>query len=478
MKPLLLLSLVVLTLSGCASVAPGSQPVAKLDPAKLGLVQNAITWPEAGWWQRYNDPQLNALVDEAVVGSPSIARAQARLDKANAAIQRSGSALLPRLDADYTLTREHIPTTYIYPAPLGGSVQTDNRLALDFSYELDFWGKNRALLNSAVEQSAASKVDAQAARIMLAGAVVKAYLNLQDAFAQHQVLEDVIKQRDNVISITNGRFRAGLDTQVEVKQAESALAAARVELTQLETRTAQLRNQISALAGAGPDRGHSLLPAKLTVPANEIPTSIPLELLSRRPDVVAALWRAEAANQDITAARAMFYPNVNLNAFVGAQTLGVSALFKSGSFTSGVGPAISLPIFHGGALNANLADKKADANLAIADYNQTVLDAVQQVADALDAIRMLGREAQEQRAARDAIDAAYSLALSRYKEGLGNYLTVLVAQDSVMTQALRDTDIHMRAYQLDADLARALGGGFAPAPATATAKNPAQNSPK
>jgi NodT family efflux transporter outer membrane factor (OMF) lipoprotein len=468
-------SLLVVSLTGCALVNPSPPPAAKLDPAKLGLVQSAITWPSAGWWQRYDDAQLNALVDEAVVGSPTITRARARLDKANAAVQRSGAALLPRLDADYSLTREHLSSTYIYPAPLGGSVQTDNRLALDFSYELDFWGKNHALLNSAVEQHAASEVDAQAARIVLAGAVVKAYLNLQDAFAEHQVLEGVIKQRDNVISITNGRFRAGLDTQVEVKQAESALAASRVELTRLETRTAQLRNQISALVGAGPDRGHALVPVKLTVPANEIPLSIPLELLSRRPDVVAALWRAEAANHEITAARAMFYPNVNLNAFVGLQTLGVNALFKPGGFISGIGPAITLPIFHGGALNANLADKKADADLAIADYNQTILDAVQQVADALDAIRMLGREQQEQRTARDAIDTAYSLALSRYKEGLGNYLTVLIAQDSVMTQALRDTDLQMRAYQLDADLARALGGGFAPTPAT---QNPAQNSPK
>jgi NodT family efflux transporter outer membrane factor (OMF) lipoprotein len=467
----LLSPVLVLILSGCALISPGNKPAAKIDPVKLGLQQTTVSWPQAGWWQRYGDAQLDTLVDEALANAPSITRARARLDKANAAVRVSNAALLPHVDANYNLTREHLPSDYIYPPPLGGSVQTDNRLALDFGYEIDFWGKNRALLNEAVAQSAAAGVDEQAARIMLSGAVVKAYLNLQNAFAQAQVLEDVIKQRNDVLAITNGRFGAGLDTQVEVKQAESALAAGRVTLIQTQTRIAQLRNQVAALVGAGPERGASLAPQALTASTGEVPSSIPLDLLGHRPDVVAALWNAEAANQAITAARARFYPNVNLNGFVGVQSLGTGALLNSNSFLAGIGPAVTLPIFHGGELNANLAGRRADADIAVADYNQTVLDAVQQVADAVDAIHMLSRERQQQRLARDAIDAAYSVALSRYKEGLGNYLSVLIAQDSVMTQSLRDTDLRIRAYQLDADLARALGGGYAPPAATDTAAN-------
>ena len=141
---------------------PGPEPVPALDATQLGLTgQNAI-WPADHWWQRYGDSQLDALVDEALANSPSMSSAQARLAQANAAVSTARSSLLPKVDANYTLNREHLSKQYIYPAPLGGSVVSDNRLALDFSYELDLWGKNRSRLKSAVSQQAAAAADAQA----------------------------------------------------------------------------------------------------------------------------------------------------------------------------------------------------------------------------------------------------------------------------------------------------------------------------
>ncbi len=323
------------------------------------------------------------------------------------------------MDANYTLTREHLPKNYIYPPPTGGSVVSDNRLALDFSYELDFWGKNRARLQAAVSQRDAADADAQAARNLLARAIVRSYLNLQNAFAQREVLQRVLSQRAEVVDLTRGRKAAGLDTEVEVKQAESSLAAGRVELTRNETTIAQLRNQVAALAGAGPVRGQALAPVALTAPGGVIPASVPLELLGHRPDVTAERWRAIAARHGIEAAKAEFYPNINLVAFAGFEALGTGRLLDAGSRAAGIGPAITLPIFHGGELNANLAGRRADADLAVSDYNQTVLDAVQQTADAIDALRLLGREQAEQRQAREAIDAAYDLAVRRYRAGLG-----------------------------------------------------------
>ncbi|ETH91542.1 putative fusaric acid resistance protein FusA [Bordetella pertussis STO1-CHOC-0019] len=204
--------------------------------------------------------------------------------------RRARAPLLPRVDANYTLTREHLPKNYIYPPPTGGSVVSDNRLALDFSYELDFWGKNRARLQAAVSQRDAADADAQAARNLLARAIVRSYLNLQNAFAQREVLQRVLSQRAEVVDLTRGRKAAGLDTEVEVKQAESSLAAGRVELTRNETTIAQLRNQVAALAGAGPVRGQALAPVALTAPGGVIPASVPLELLGHRPDVTAARW--------------------------------------------------------------------------------------------------------------------------------------------------------------------------------------------
>ncbi len=468
----LLSTVLVLALSGCALMESGPEPVAALDAAKLGLTSQDTTWPETQWWQRYGDPQLNALLDEALANSPSMSAAQARLAKANAAVGIARAPLLPRVDANYALTREHLSKDYIYPAPLGGSVVSDNRLALDFSYELDFWGKNRSRLQAAVSQQAAAAADAQAARNLLASATVRAYLNLQNAFAQRDVLNRVLAQRAEVLSLTEGRYKAGLDTQVEVKQAESSLAAGKVELTQTDTTLAQLRNQVAALAGAGPQRGQSLQPVALTTPAGGVPASVPLDLLGHRPDIVAAKWRAEAARHAIDSAKAEFYPNVNLVAFAGFQAMGTGNLLGADARMAGFGPAITLPIFHGGELNANLAGRRADADLAVSDYNQTVLDAVHQVADALDGLRLLDQEKAQQRQAREAIDAAYDLAVKRYKAGMGNYISVLIAQTGVLTQARLDTDLRIRAYQLDASLASALGGGYAPAAEPAPATNP------
>ena len=467
----LLTTVLVLALSGCALMESGSEPVAALDGAKLGLTSQDTVWPETQWWQRYGDPQLNALLDEGLANNPSMSAAQARLAKANAAVGIARAPLLPRVDAHYTLTREHLSKDSIYPAPMGGSVVSDNRLALDFSYELDFWGKNRSRLQAAVSQQAAAAADAQAARNLLAGALVRAYLNLQNAFAQRDVLNRVLAQRAEVLSLTQGRYTAGLDTQVEVKQAESSLAAGKVELTQTDTTLAQLRKQVAALAGAGPQRGQSLQPVALTAPAGGVPANVPLDLLGHRPDVTAAKWRAEAARHAIDSARAEFYPNVNLAAFVGFQAMGTGNLLGADARMAGFGPAVTLPIFHGGELNANLAGRRADADLAVSDYNQTVLDAVHQVADALDGLRLLDQEKAQQRQAREAIDAAYDLAVKRYKAGMGNYISVLIAQTGVLTQARLDTDLRIRAYQLDASLANALGGGYAPAAEPASATN-------
>lgn len=452
--------LVVAVLAGCAPMRSAPPAVAVISPARLDLVDTGINWPSARWWHRYGDPQLNRLVEDALAGSPTIGAAQARLAQANAAVGNARAPLFPALSAHESLIRQRLSENYIYPAPLAGSVNTDQRLTLDLSYELDFWGKHRHGLEAAVARQQAGRTDVQAARVMLAYAVVQAYLNLQTAFARQQVLETIGQQRRDLLDLTRGRFDNGLDTQVEVRQAQSALAQAEVQVVQTRTRMAQLRNQIAALCGQGPSRAAALTAVSLQAPAGVTPSVLPLALLGRRPDVVAARWRTQAAAQDIDVAKSLFYPNVNLNAIIGLQAIGLHNLLEAGSRTAGAGPAISLPIFQGGALNANLDARRAAFDEATADYNDTLTTAVRQVADALDALRLLDAERDAQTQARTSIEAAYALALDRYKGGLGNYLTVLIAQNDVLAQAQRDTDLRMRAYQLDADLARALGGGY------------------
>jgi NodT family efflux transporter outer membrane factor (OMF) lipoprotein len=462
---------VAAALAGCAHFDERTPTAPLRTAATLGTQPIAIDWPRDAWWQRYGDPQLDQLISEALDGSPTLTVARARVARATAAAGVARSALLPQVNGNATIDYQRFSENYIFPPPYAGSWRTDNRATLDFTYEFDFWNKNGAALEAALSQTQAAAADEQQARVVLATGVAQAYFNLQRLFAQRDVSLAAITQREEVVRITRQRFEAGLDTRIEVKQAEGALATVKTELAQYNGAISAARNQIAALTGAGPDRGEAIVAR----PADERrvaarPAAIPLDLVAHRADVTASRWRVEAAQHDIDVAKAMFYPNVNLAAFAGLSSLGLASFVTGGSVIAGIAPALHLPIFEGGRLNANLQGKDADANAAIGSYNQAVIEAVHDVADVLSGMDGLAKVRVEQAIARDATTDAYNTAVIRYRAGLGNYLTVLTAQTQQLVQDRLDADLHARAFELDVNLVRALGGGYVdPAPVAALA---------
>ena len=461
MKRLFLPLALIFPLAACAPMRDGPPAATALEPAALALqAQPGMTWPDQRWWRCYGDGQLDAVIDTALAGNPDMAAAESRLRQAQAAADAAQAPMWPSVRANYQQTRQRYSATYIYPEPLGGSVGSDARLALDASYELDLWHKNRSALQAARSRAEAARAEAQWARNVLVLAIVQAYADLQNAYAQREVLRRSLKRADEVLALTQGHFNAGLDTQVEVRQAEAMHADTQVQSSQVEADIARLNNQLAALRGASPSASRPLLAATLRPPGQLLPEQIPLELLGRRPDIAAARWQAEAAGAEVDVAKKRFYPNVNLTAFAGMLTLSTGMLFDHASRMAGIGPAISLPLFEGGRLNAELDAVRARRDEAIAHYNQAVLTGVREAADALDGLRLLAREAEHQHAARQATQSAYDLALDRYRAGLGNYLTVLTAQSGVLEQDRRDTALAARARRLDAALATALGGGY------------------
>jgi NodT family efflux transporter outer membrane factor (OMF) lipoprotein len=447
-------------LSACATVDKAPSPEAVIDAAKLGATDTRVEWPQEDWWMRYRDPQLAALVSEGLAGSPSIAAAKARLARANAAAGTARAALLPQVGANGTATYQRYSENYIFPPPLGGTWQTDARLALDFNFEIDFWDKNGAALRAALSQAQASEAEAQAVRLTLASSIARSYFELQRLFAQREVSRAAIAQREEIVRLTSERFAAGLDTKVEVRQAEAALATVRTELAQYDEAIGIARNRNAALVGAGPERGTRIVAVNAVAPVAPLPAAIPLDLIARRPEIGASRLRVEASREEIKVAKAEFYPNVNILAFAGFGSLGLSNLLLSGSGILGVGPAIHLPIFEGGRLNANLQGREAESDVAVTTYNQAVIDAVHELADAVTSIQGLAKTSAEQTLARRATDEAYDLAVVRYRAGLGNYLTVLTAQTQQLAQERLNVDLAARAFELDVSLARALGGGY------------------
>jgi len=457
-------------LAGCAStagLAPSSSPRDADALAARHTLQDAQVaakaWPARDWWKLLNDSQLDALMDDALRGSPTLNIAAARTRKALAAADASATALSPRIDGSASSTRERFSENGLMPPPLGGSTHTVNQLQATLSWEIDFWGKNRAAYEAALGTARAAEVDAYAARLALSTNIAQAYVQLQRAYLLHDVAAATLAERERIYALTRDRNAAGLDSRLELKQAESALPATREELVQLDERMALARNQIAALMGAGPDRGQAIeRPSGVALASATLPTTVPAELIGRRPDVVAQRWRIEAAGRDIASAKAQFYPNVNLVAFVGLQSLGAANLLAAASGMAGAGPAITLPIFDAGRLRANLAGKDADYDIAVEQYNQTLADAMRDVVDQLASFRSVAAQRAQQEQALATTREAYDLALLRYREGLGNYLQVLSAEQPLLAQQSLDADLRARELELSINLVRALGGGYEP----------------
>ncbi len=456
-----------LALTACATLPGGAAPAAPKPIAAYAASQSftapVADWPTSDWWKAYGDPQLDQLVSEALAGSPDMAAAQARLDHARAAVGEVRAGLFPALQGEASVAESKQSYNNGIPALFVPKGYNDvGRVALDFSYDFDFWGKTRSAVAAATSETRASEADAAAARLTLSTAVASSYADLTRLYAERDVTERSVQSRLETLDLVNRRVINGLDTQAELKQAQAGVPDARAELAFIDEQIAETRNALAALLGAGPDRGLTIArPAAASVKAFGLPPTLAADLIGRRPDVVAARWRAEAAAKRIGQAKAQFYPDVNLTAFVGYQSLFLRDLFKSGSDIGQVGPALTLPIFEGGRLRANLRGANADYASAVASYDGAVIQALREVADAATGERALTSRLKESRDALDAEEQAYRVARARYEGGLTNYQTVLIAEDRVLQSRRTVVDLDARSFALDIQLIKALGGGFA-----------------
>ncbi len=460
--------------AGCArthGLAPQDRPTQADSLAaseSLGRFSKA-DFPHDNWWNALGDPQLDALIDEALRGTPTLAAADARLRSAIAQAGLADSLRKPSLAVGAQYAGLRIPET-VGPAPLGGSYQGIVLLTMNFKYDPDFWGVKRAKWQAAIGQARAAEVEAQAARLMLASNIASTYVVLAQAHAARDVAVAEKGRASHLLDLSRQRVQAGLDSQLPLRQAEAGVAAAQQEAEAAQQHIDAARNALAALLGKGPDRALSIAkPTLLTAPVPGVPSVLPSELLGHRPDVVAARWRVEAAERGIDSSKAAFYPTVNLSALVGLASGGLTDLFATGALLVQGGPAISLPIFDGGGLRNQLARSDADYDLAVATYNESLVTALREVTDALQAASALDAQIASTRKARDAASAAWQLAQSRYRAGLGTQLDVLAAQQPLLQLDQQLAALHAQRLTAVIDLDRALGGGLNPvAPSSAS----------
>ena len=454
--------------AGCASDG-GLKPSAHLNDAttlKAGatlarMPVSPAAWPARDWWQRYGDAQLDRMVDEALASSPTMRMAEARVRQAAAVAGIAEAAQSPQLGAGARSNRVEFSENSNVPKPLAGSWKWSNEATLNFSYELDFWGKNQSAVDAALNRQKAAEVETEAVRLMLTVGMTQTYLKLSQLYAQRDLAASVLADRQHILALTGERVVARIDSQADLKQAELAIPVAKADIAQADEGIALVRTQLAALMGSGPDRGLAIARPQLRqVRPSAVPSTLSSDLIARRPDVVAQRWRVEGLRKDIEVAHAQFYPTINLNGLIGLQSLGFSKFLLGSSGIASAGGALSLPIFDGGRLRSNLALRDADYDLAVEAYNQTIVDALRDVVSQLVAIQWLAERNALQGEALATAQQAYELAEQRYRAGLGNYLQVLAAQIQVLAQQRGQIELDTRAFDLDMQLARALGGGF------------------
>ncbi|MGA7782367.1 MAG: efflux transporter outer membrane subunit [Paraburkholderia sp.] len=454
-----------LALAGCANYSGIKSDKQMSSPTQYESSQSLPAqggqWPSLDWANQFGDPQLPQLIAEALEGNPSIAQAQARLAKASSYIESTRSALYPKVNGSYSWTREIFSANSIYPPPYGGTWYSENNVLASASWDLDLWGKNRQRLGQAVSQEKAAEADVQQARVTLAASVASTYNQLAQLYALRDIAAREIANRQDIGRITHGRVVAGLDTNVEQQTANGNIATSQSNVTDLDGQISTVRYQLGALLGKGPDRGLQIAKPILTV-GNPVvlPDNVPADLVSRRPDIVAARWQVEAEMHDVKEAKAEFFPDVNLAAGFGFDAFGWGRFLTASSRTIQFGPAIHLPIFDAGELRSQLKGRYADFDLDVANYNQTLINALSDVATQITSIRSIDQQSGDAQRALDASTKAYQLAVIRYKAGLSEQLQVLNADQNRLAAEQTVTNLKMRRREMQIGLIKALGGGF------------------
>ncbi len=464
--PALLSAASLLALGACAQLpsldTPAAPKPASAYTSEQSFAAPVAQWPQDAWWTSYGDAQLDQLIAEALQGAPSLAAARARLARAEGSAQVAGAARLPQISANASANEQHQSYNYLTPRSMTPEGWNDyGRATLDFSWELDFWGKNRAALAAATSEVEATRADAAQARLALSASITAAYAELARLYAARDTAEAAVQVRTKTATLFRQRYDNGLETLGSVRQVDARRAAAEGDLLATDEQIALQKNRIAALLGAGPDRGIAIDRPSVNLDRGfGLPAALNANLLGRRPDVVAARLRAEAAAKRIDQRTAEFYPDINLSAFIGVQSLGLDLLTKPGSFVGSIGPAISLPIFSGGRLRGQLRGANADYAEAVANYDAAVTQALHDVADAATSQRALGAQLAKADEAVTAAREAWRIANNRYDGGLSNYLDVLTAEDALLASLRSLTDMQSRAFTLDVALVRALGGGY------------------
>lgn len=446
-----------LALSGCASLSARQHalPQVALPSQWSSASATSATTDLADWWKRYDDPQLTALVTQALQANTSVRSAQAALAQARALRDVQDAQLGPTLGASASAQRSKTGD-----APAGSRYQA----GFDASWEPDVFGGKRAGAAAAEAEARASQASLADTQVSVAAEVAVTYVQLRGLQTRLDIARRNLATQQETLQITDWRVQAGLDTSLALSQARTATEQTRAQIPSLETSVAQTEHALAVLTGQPPTAPRERLAqtAAVPMPSGELALSIPAQTLRQRPDVRVAEQQVSAALSRVSQADAARYPSFNLSGSVGLSALALSGLTGGGSVVSALLGSVSVPLFDGGAAKAQVRSQEAALENARVNYQAVVLNALKEVEDALVALRGNRERLQRLQSASESAEQAALLANQRYSSGLVDFQVVLETQRSLLstqdslasTQAELSAD-HVRLY-------KALGGGWQP----------------
>ena len=439
-----------LLLSACSINSP--LPQAQITaPADWTQPAEQLEWPSADWWRNYANEPLEALILRARSGNLDLATAASRLLQADAQLRQAGAALLPQVDGSISANRN---------GDDGSASSSSYGAGLTTRYEVDFWGRNQSLRASSLASLQATRFDQETLAISIEAAVVTTWLQILENDQRLQLAEDSLASAVQVLELVEARYRYGAADRLELSQQQTLVAQLRAGLPTLQQRQLQLRNSLALLLGETPD---TVLPASSPLTDVAIPVvaaGLPSELLERRPDIRASEARLQAANADLSAARAALFPSIQLTAQWGAQSLALGTLVSNPATSWGLAAGLVQPIFQGGQLRAQVDGPVARQEELLVDYRRTLLTALGEVDTALGAVQQAEQRYDFLLTASELAEQAFRLAEARYREGSITLQTLLDTQRTWYSSL--DSLTQQRAAWLLAsiDLYRALGGGW------------------
>ncbi|MFB5079789.1 multidrug resistance outer membrane protein MdtQ [Raoultella sp. C349492] len=459
----------VIALAGCAPSHDTGAPQLQQTPASHVATELPASvkngWPQENWWQDYRDPQLNGLIQRALANAPDMQIADRRIRLAEAQARMSQANLGPEMDFSANVERQKMSSEGLmgpFATDTDGNTgpwYTNGTFGLTAGWDLDLWGKNRALVKARIGEVKAQMAEQAQTRELLASSVARLYWQWQTEAAVKEVLRQLKDEQNNIVSVDRSLYQRGITNSVEGAQNDINVSKTDQHLADVAGSMKEIEARLMALTN-GQSQGLNLRPAPLPAVSTQMPGELGYELLARRPDLQEAHWYIEASLSEVDAAKAAFYPDINLMGFLQQDALHLSDLFRHSAQQMGLSAGLTLPIFDSGRLNASLDIVSEQNKLSVAKYNKAVVDAVNQVAKAASQVETLMEKNQQQQQVEKDARRMVDLAQERMNAGLLPGSKVSMAKLPALEERISALRLHGQWLDASIQLTSALGGGY------------------